>query len=139
MHQQHDGVVQNAPRFSIITTGKLPHRFDQLMCAHGFVGVQATVDPHHRPALRGQRTRCRVAITRTRQTLGNAAIFLQSRQVGRRGSDQHQLRATFGGLAQLDQLETIRRGRNLAEIRLGLRVIGEHVVIANIESKMRPG
>ncbi|MNN14035.1 hypothetical protein D3C81_1270880 [compost metagenome] len=137
VHQQHDGVVENAPCFSIIAARQLPHRFDQLMRADGFIGMQATIDPHHRLASRGQCTRRRIAVARTRQTLGDAAVFLQPRQVGRRRCDQHQLRAPFGRPAKLHQPETVRRSSDAAEVRLGLRVVGEHVVIADIKTKMR--
>ena len=62
--------------------------------------------------------------------------MLELREVGRRGADDHPLGAAFLSFADIDEPEAVGCGGELFEIRLGLGVGGEVVVVADGEAEM---
>ena len=108
----------------------------QLVRAQYFARVQAAVDPDHRLAFMRQRMRLIVGepfgerqLARDFLVMGQFALILG------RSNDAHELRPALFGLADLDQLHAIGLGGQLLPPGLELRVGGEVVIVADIESE----
>ena len=137
--QDHD-VVEDAERFRVGARREHPERLDQLLRADGLGGVQPAVNPHDRFA--GLREGARLLVRQIlgpRQLLGVEPVALDVLEVLRGGADQHVLRATLLGEADLDQLQPIRlRGQPL-EVSLGLGVGRQVAIVTDVEAEMLPG
>ena len=99
--------------------------------------VESAVDPDNGLAFLRQRARLVVG-----QSLGEGElacdllVAFQVLEIRRRGNDGHQLRAAFGGLADLLDAHPVGFFVQLRPVGLELRVGGELIVVADIEAKM---
>ena len=62
--------------------------------------------------------------------------MLQLGVIGRRGDDAHELRPAFLGVADFDDLEPIRLFLELGPVAQQLLVIGEAVIVAEVEAQV---
>ncbi len=137
MHGEDDQVVQESRRLGISPADELIHRFDQLMRAEHFSGVQAAVEPDD--ALAFLRERVGLFVGKPlgeRQPAGNVLVAIELLVVFGRRNDGHQLRPAFGRLADLDHLHSLGFLVELLPVVDKLRVGGELIVVADIEAEM---
>src|SRR5579863_7544754 len=73
------------------------------------------------------------------ELLRNRFIAVQLFDVGGRGNDQHELVATFFCLADHYEFDAIGGGGEFFKVGFGLRVVGELIVVADVETEMVPG
>ncbi len=136
VHGQNDDVVQNAQRLGIVAAHHLPDEFHQLLRAQNFRGMQTAIDPNHRLAFMRQRARFVVGEPfGERQLARDFLVMLQLLVIFGRGDDGHPLRAALFGLADLDQLHAIGLGGQFLPPGGELCVIGELVIVADLESE----
>jgi hypothetical protein len=131
------GLVEDAERLGIVAAGELPQRLDQLVRADGLGGVQAAVDPDHGAALGGEGAGLGlVDVLGAGEPLGDFAQAIEFREVGGRRADDHPLGAALLGAAHVDEPHAVGFGGELPEIRLGLHVGREVVVVADGEAEV---
>ena len=136
MRAKDDHVVEEAQRLRIVARHHLVDHLHQLMRAQNFAGVQSAVDPHHGLAFVSQRAGLIV-----RESFGECELardFLVSRQmlmIFGRGQDRHPLRTPFFRLPDLHQLHAVGLGGQLLPPGRQLRVIGQVVIVADVESE----
>ena len=136
LHEEHDVVVEQAHGLGIGAAHHLVDRFHELLRTHRLAGVQSAVDPDDGLALRRQLMRLRFADAFGQaQAARDLFVLLEILDVIGRGNDGHPLIAAFFRLADADQLHTVGLAGELLPIRLKLGVIGDHVVVTQVESE----
>ena len=137
MGEEDDALVEDAERLGVGAAGEIPERLDELVGTEGFGGVEAAVDPDDGAAFGGEGAGLVLGETLgAREALGDGAVVLELREVGGGGADDHPLGATFLGFSDIDEAEAIGGGGECFEIRLGLRVGRQVVVVADGEAEM---
>ncbi len=130
---QDDHIPEDAHRLLVGLAGELVDGLDQLLGAEHLGGVQAAVDPDHGLAFLRERTRLVVGqALGVGQPPGDLAVAVQLLEVLGRRDDRHQLVAALGGLADALHDHAIGLGVQLAHVLGELRVVGQHVVGANL-------
>ena len=139
VHEQQDALVEEAQRFLVAAADHLVDRLHQLLRPEGLVGVKPAVDPDDRLALPGQCPgRLRRQALGERQPPRDVLVLCQVLVVRRRRHDRHQLRPSFRRLADLLDDEAIGLGVELAPVGGNLRVVGQLIVVAEVEAELRP-
>ena len=135
--EEDNALVEDAECLGIGAAGEIPQRLDELVGAERFGGVEAAVDPDDGATLGGEAAGLGFGETLgAREALGNRAVVPELREVGGGGADDHPLGAAFLGFADIDKAEAVGCGGEFFEIRLGLGVGGEVVVVADGEAEM---
>ena len=133
---EHDHVVEEAHGLLIGAADHLVDPFHDLLRADGLGGVQAAIDPDDGLALFGQRARLLLADAFGEGELARDLLVLrQIPDVLRRRDDGHPLVAAFLGLADALQLHARAFGGELLPVGFELGVVGDHVVVAQVEAE----
>jgi hypothetical protein len=137
MDEEHDCVVEEPKRLVVVAAHDLVERLHQLLRAEHLGGVQASVDPHDRlPFLREG------AGLLIRESLGQGELprdLLVAREIpviGGRGDDRHELGTALGRLPHLLHHHPIALGVELSPVVGELLVVGEVIVIADVEAEL---
>ena len=102
------------------------------------VGVQAAIDVDDGLGLARQGVRLLVAdAARERQAPRDVLIMIELRQVGGVGDEGDEPVAAARGLAHVDQLDAVRRRRQLAEIAQRVFVSGQVEIVAGLVAQHR--
>jgi len=70
------------------------------------------------------------------EAAGDGFVAVEIAEILRRGRDDHPLRAALLGPAHIHEAETVGLAGEFFEIRLGLRVVGQVVVVADREAEV---
>jgi hypothetical protein len=100
--------------------------------------VEPAIDPHDRLPL--SRETARLVLTHTlgqRQTPRNVLVPVESLVIGRRRQDRHELWTSFGGETDGVEHHAVRLAGQRLPVRHELRVVGQHVVRADLMAEMR--
>ncbi len=136
LHVEHDDVVEEAHGLFVGAAHHLVDPLHELLRAHGFGGVQSAIDPHDGLAFLGERARFLLADAfGMRQFAGDFLVARELLHVLGRGDDGHPLVAAFFGLADALELHARAFGRELFPVGFQLGVVGDLVIVAEIEPK----
>ena len=136
LHAEHDIVAQHAHRFRVCAAQQLVDGLHQLLGAHGFIGVQAAVNPDDGFPVAGELSGFRFSNTLgVRQALRDGLVFRKILLVFGRGDDGHVVRAAFGGFADFHQLHAVGFRSQLLPVVLQLGVGGHLVIVTQVEAE----
>ena len=135
--EQDDAVVEEPQGLRVVPADHLIDHLGELLRAERLARVQAAVNPHDCFPL-GRECPCLVIAEALRQCqpAGDVAILLQVPVIGWRGDNRHQLRLPFGGPPDLLEHHAVRLGVERAPVVGNLLVVGELIVVAEIESEL---
>ena len=134
LNAEHDVVVEEAHGLGIGAADHLVDHFHELLRAHRLAGVQSAVDPDHGLALAASWCACSsVTPSACARRCGDLLVVVEILDIVGRGDDGHPLIAALLGLADVDQLHAIGFGGELLPVGFELGVVGDHVVVAEIE------
>ena len=134
LHIELDRVVQQPHGFRIVAADHLVDHLHQLLRADGLGGMQAAVDPDHGFAFARQRAGLVFCKPLSEgQPAGDLLIPVQIPEVLRRADDRHVLPPALGRGADVDQLHAVGFRGQLLPIRFELGVVGDLVVVAQVE------
>ena len=136
VHEENDAVVQEAQRLLVVAADHLVDHLGELLGAERLGRVQAAVDPHHRLPFLRQRARLVVGQPLgERQPPRDLLVARKLPVILRRSDDRHPLRPPFGGLPHVLEDHPVRLFVERLPVGLDLRVVGELVVVADVEAE----
>ncbi len=140
VHGQHDDVVENAQGFGVAAGAELVDELQELLGAEHFCGVQAAVDPHDGAPFGGQAAGLVLGeVFRKGEPAGDLAVAAEAAVVVGRGQDGHPLGPALRGPADIDQFHPAGLGGQLFPVGGELRIVRQHIVVAQVETELLAG